>query len=227
MKELETKDSSKRFEFKAEGEEGLVSGFLSTFGNLDLGDDIVEPGAFKRTLNSLKKAGKGLKMLINHNVNQRAGIFPPESLMETDEGLVTTGGMLNLETQAGREAFSDAKFGILDAFSIGFIPERVEFVQKNIKGEKRTIRHILEARLLETSLVVFPMNLKAQLTGTKSRWEDMAKIPAEENQSLKALEAELAALRKGLVASKGDPASSFTAIKAELDKITATLTGGR
>lgn len=230
MSELETKDSSERFEFKQEGDEGLVSGLLSTFGNIDLGDDVVEAGAFKRSLNSMKKAGKGLKMLVNHSTNQRAGMFPvggKDGLKETDEGLLTPGAPLNLGTQTGSEAFSDAKFGLLDSFSIGFIPMRVEFVRrKTDDGEKRMIRRILEARLMETSLVVFPMNPKAAMTGTKSRWEEEE---TEEKRvkifSVPALDAELEVLRNGPTSQKSDSASVFAALDAELTVINNTLKG--
>ena len=238
MSELETKDSSKRFEFKAEDEEGLVSGFLSTFGNIDLGDDEVVAGAFKRSLNSMKKAGKGLKMLVQHSVNQRAGMFPvggKDGLKETDEGLFSPGAPLNLETQTGHDAFSDAKFGLLDSFSIGFIPMQVEFVRKSIGGDKRMIRRILEAKLMETSLVVFPMNPEAAMTGTKSRWADekteqdkKTKIVVPElPKAMTAITAELAALRQGPVASKTDSVSGLHAVMAEMDKLKLTLKGAR
>ena len=237
-KELETKDSNERFELKVDDEEGKVSGLLSTFGNIDLVDDVVEAGAFKRSLNSMKKAGRGLKMLVNHSSNQRAGIFPvggKDGLKETDQGLFTPGAPLNLDTQTGHDAFSDAKFGLLDSFSIGFIPEKVEFVRKSIGGEKRMIRRILEARLMETSLVVFPANPKAAVTGTKSRWadeeiEDEKKIQIvvhELPKVMTAITAELAALRTGPVASKTDSASVFSAMKAEMDKLKLTLKGAR
>ncbi len=240
-KEIETKDSPRRFEFKADDEKGEVSGFLSTFGNIDLIDDIVEAGAFKRTLNSMKKAGRGLKMLVLHSTHERAGLFPvggKEGLKETDEGLFSPGAPLNLETQTGREAFSDAKFGLLDSFSIGFIPERVEFVSKSVGGEKRMIRRILEARLMETSLVVFPANPKAAVTGTKSRWdvcdcetkndlheEACPRFMGKTDRILITMQSDLASLLQGPEAKKTDSDSIFADIEANLAKINTQLKG--
>ncbi len=225
MKELETKDSSERFELKAE-DEGQVTGLLSTFGNIDLGDDIVEAGAFKRSLNSMRKSGKGLKMLVQHSTNQRAGMFPIKSLKETDEGLITTGGLINMETQLGRDAFSDAKFGTLDSFSIGFIAERVEFVTKSIKGIKRMIRRLLEVRLMESSLVVFAMNPKAAVTGTKSRWEEMETGQTHgDNKIMVSILSDLAALRQGPAAKSVDSDSPLSEIVANLADLNKSIKG--
>ena len=41
-------------EIKELTEEGKFSGYLSTFGNVDAGMDVVEPGAFKKTLRDKK-----------------------------------------------------------------------------------------------------------------------------------------------------------------------------
>ena len=42
------------FEIKELSEEGQFTGYLSTFGNVDAGDDMIEPGAFKKTLREKK-----------------------------------------------------------------------------------------------------------------------------------------------------------------------------
>lgn len=47
------KTEIKTFDFKVDATDvksGLIRGYASTFGNIDLGDDIVEQGAFKKTL---------------------------------------------------------------------------------------------------------------------------------------------------------------------------------
>ena len=45
----------KTFELKLDDAEpkGLIRGFASTFGNIDLGADVVDKGAFKKTLKEM------------------------------------------------------------------------------------------------------------------------------------------------------------------------------
>lgn len=54
-------------EFKVESyseEEGVFSGYGSVFGNVDSGGDVVEPGAFTKTL---EKGWERVKILALHN----------------------------------------------------------------------------------------------------------------------------------------------------------------
>ena len=49
-------------------EDGKFSGYASIFGNKDLGNDIVEKGAFSSTLR--KKSPKQIKMLFMHKTDE-------------------------------------------------------------------------------------------------------------------------------------------------------------
>nr|NIS40236.1 HK97 family phage prohead protease [Desulfuromonadales bacterium] len=62
------------FEVKQIGEREF-EGYGSTFGNVDLGDDIVVRGAFKRTLAEHRKAGTMPLMFWMHDPRQVPGVW--------------------------------------------------------------------------------------------------------------------------------------------------------
>ena len=49
---------------------GIVSGYGSIFGNLDSDNDIIEKGAYKRTI---KNNGKRVKYIYNHQIDKPIG----------------------------------------------------------------------------------------------------------------------------------------------------------
>ena len=55
--------------FKSDNEDWLVEGYVSTFGNVDRGDDIVMAGAFDETL----KSGPKVKFLLSHDPTKVLG----------------------------------------------------------------------------------------------------------------------------------------------------------
>jgi HK97 family phage prohead protease len=142
-------------------EEGILEGFASTFGNVDLGDDIMEKGAFKKTLSE----NKGIvPILADHNPSSQIG-WNLEA-KETSEGLWVR-GQIELKTQLGQEKYALAKkaleIGAKMGLSIGYSPVKVEF-----NTDKPGIRRIKEVKLWEYSLVTFPMNQDAMVTAAKS-----------------------------------------------------------
>ncbi len=142
-----------RFEVKEIDEKGTFIGYASIFGNVDEHGDVVEKGAFKRTLDH---SGGQVPVLWQHDMREPIGIGV--ELVEDEKGL-RVNGVLNLDTQRGREAYSLLKQGALKGLSIGYsvIKDSVE------KG----IRYLKELRLWEFSLVTFPANLDALVSDVK------------------------------------------------------------
>jgi uncharacterized protein len=64
-------------------EQGIFEGYASLFNIVDLGGDIVMPGAFARTLKSV--GASGVKMLWQHDGKQPIGAWT--SLIEDGRGL--------------------------------------------------------------------------------------------------------------------------------------------
>lgn len=148
---METKDFM--FDIKSVEDNGIVEGYAAVFGNKDLGNDIIDPGAFKKTINERKN----VPLLWYHQ--------PPEVLglvfeMEEDNKGLKSRSQINLDTQLGREKFSLIRQGAIKGMSIGF-----EAIKEAWDG---TVRRLKEIRLWEISLVTFPMNPLAQVTGIKA-----------------------------------------------------------
>ena len=151
-------------ELKAEtiGEEGSgeFEGYGSIFGNVDLGNDVIMKGAFKRSLR--RRGPKKVKLLYQHKTDMPIGVF--DQIREDEKGLYVK-GRLALQTQAGREAYELMKMGALDCLSIGF---KVD--PKGYSYEPRTKRRVIdEVDLMEVSLVTFPMNPQAMVRSVKGQ----------------------------------------------------------
>lgn len=150
---LEKKDFAFEVKLLSDENNGLTfEGFASTFGNTDLVNDIVAPGAFKK---SLKR--RVPKMLLQHDFKQPIGVFT--EIKETDTGLFVKGKLIK-GIQASDETALLLRNGVIDSMSIGF---------NVLDSERSSDANILkEIDLFEVSLVTFPANPMATVTGMKS-----------------------------------------------------------
>jgi HK97 family phage prohead protease len=153
------------FEVKAaqdNGKVGYIEGYASTFGNMDLGMDVVEPGAFSKTIRD--KNGKFI-ILLDHNPRTPIGWNIEAS--EDATGL-SVKGEINLITEEAINRYQLAKraceLGTKMGLSIGY---------STIKSEpdfnNPMITHLRELKLWEYSLVVFPMNEEAGVENAKAQ----------------------------------------------------------
>lgn len=150
------------FEVKSDSldDMGTFVGFANVYGNEDLVGDVVDRGAFTKTIAERPT----VKILFNHNPNCPIGLG---TLEDSDIGLVLK-GRLNLDTQLGREVYSNLRLGILDSLSIGY-----EVVKK---ATEAGLRHLKEVKVYEVSVVTFPANPMAQIVGVKAA--DFYALPA-------------------------------------------------
>ena len=134
-------------------ETGVIEGYGSLYGNVDLGGDIVMAGAFADSLAS----GRKVKMLHQHDAYSVIGVWTEMS--EDEIGLRVKGKLLTT-IQAGKEAYELVKADALDGLSIGF---------RTIKDSvSKGVRMIEKAELWEVSLVTFPMNEMARIDAVKA-----------------------------------------------------------
>ena len=138
---------------------GKFEGYGSVFGNKDLGNDVIEKGAFSNSLK--RKKPNQVKLLYQHKTDMPIGVF--EEIKEDGHGLYVK-GKLALQTQAGKEAYELMKMGALDGLSIGF-KVNPDMVSYDKRSRKRLIK---EVDLMEISLVTFPMNPKATVRSVKA-----------------------------------------------------------
>lgn len=162
-----------RFQVKAvDDEQGLIEAYGSVFDNVDEGDDVVCPGAFKRTIQNSKarvQAGKAnflAMMLWNHDIEHFLPIGGWYDLKEDAHGLLGKGKII-LDTQLGRDVYTLIKEKVIDQFSIGY--DIVGGQGEGYSYDKSTgVRNLLQLRLWEISPVAFAMNQEALLVGVKA-----------------------------------------------------------
>ncbi|HMQ95137.1 MAG TPA: HK97 family phage prohead protease [Amaricoccus sp.] len=147
-------------------DETEIAGYASIFGAADHGGDVVQPGAYGASLAALAKAGRGVKMLWQHDPSRPIGVW--DEVREDKRGLFVRGRLLP-EVQAGREALVLLKAGAIDGLSIGYRTLRSE----KAAGGKRLLHEI---ELWEVSLVTFPMLSDARVQAEISEEEaDLAR----------------------------------------------------
>lgn len=150
-------------EVKAAEDAWEVSGYASTWTR-DLGDDVVHPGAFAKSLES----GARVRFLYAHDAAQVLG--RPLELREDATGLF--GRFRISKTRTGEDVHTLLQDGALDSFSIGFIPRDFDHDQK------AGIRNLKAVDLLEVSVVALPMQPAALVTSVKQT--DYASLPLED-----------------------------------------------
>ena len=133
-------------------------GHGSVFGNVDLGGDVILPGAFKRSLAQYRKSGSLPQMFWMHQMDKVPGKWLDMS--EDKEGLAVKGVLA--DTELGNEIHTLLTMQAVRGLSIGYQTVDQEY-------EDDGTRLIKEVDLWEVSVVSLPMNPLAQVAHAKSR----------------------------------------------------------
>jgi HK97 family phage prohead protease len=137
--------------------DGSFSGYASLFGEPDLAKDVVERGAFTKSLAA--RGAAGVRMLFQHDPNEPIGVW--SAIHEDGRGL-SVRGRLTAGVGRASEVLSLMRAGALDGLSIGFRVVRAR--ADRVKG----MRRILEADLWEISVVTFPLLPGARVSSVKA-----------------------------------------------------------
>lgn len=156
---MEIKRFQSALEIKAtEDETGTFTGYGSIFGNVDSYGDIVERGAFVKHL--ANNPANSVKLLWQHDTEQPIGVY--DEIREDDHGLFVKGRLLVNEIAKAREAYALLKNGAISGLSIGYsINENGSYVKNNNL-------HLTDLKLWEISVVTFPANPIANVSGVKA-----------------------------------------------------------
>lgn len=136
--------------------DGTFSGYASLFGMVDLGQDLVMPGAFRESLSS--RGARGVKLLFQHDPSEPIGVWL--EIAEDDKGLFARGRLMP-EVNRGREVLSLMRAGALDGLSIGFR------TQQGRTDPASGVRRLDKIDLWEISVVTFPMLPQARVSTVK------------------------------------------------------------
>lgn len=154
-------------DLKAVTNDGQFEGYASVFGEVDLGQDSVSPGAFAKSLKTRPAAR--VKMLRQHDQTEPIGVF--SDIVEDAKGLKVKGKLI-LETVKGRETHALMKAGALDGLSIGYATKSARY------DKAKGVRLLDELELHEISVVTFPMLPSATVSSVKSQTSFSALVAA-------------------------------------------------
>lgn len=194
-RDFEVKNFS--FEIKAT-KDNEFEGYAAVFNNKDSYDDVIEPGAFAKTIQESKR----VKVLWQHDPWQPIG--KPIAMSEDSKGLHVKAKVSN--TQLGKDVVQLLKDGVIDELSIGYNTIKADWDNIN------QVRRIKEVKLWEFSPVTFAANDQANIIGVKNMdglTPGLAKMQAWIDGELKAGKV-LSDKNKGLV-------------QAAIDALTALL----
>lgn len=149
-----------KFELESADDSGEFSGYAAVFGNIDDGGDVIESGAFSKTI---REDFSRIKILSQHN-DCDLPIGKPLELREDEKGLYIRGKIS--DTQRGRDIRTLLKDGVLNELSIGYDATTWSV-------DDNGIRHLKEIKLWEVSIVTWAMNDQATIDEVKSLAESL------------------------------------------------------
>lgn len=174
-------------------DERTFEGYAAAYGNTDTDNDIIEAGAFAKSIKEAFPA-KAIKILWQHKTDTPIGI--PIEMREDSKGLWVKSRIS--KTAKGDEALELMRDGVINRMSVGF---SIPGGKSQIDGQG--IRHIYEGKLFEYSLVTWPANDQAIITGVKTL-KEMREL-AEGNLSEKARKELLDEMSSITALLKGEP----------------------
>jgi HK97 family phage prohead protease len=193
-------------------------GYAAAYGNVDSDNDVIEQNAFAKSIKEGFPAGR-IKVLWQHKADMPIGM--PVEMREDSKGLWVKSRIS--KTAKGDEAIELMRDGVIDRMSVGF---SIPAGKSQIDGQG--IRHIYEGKLFEYSIVTWPANDQAVITGVKTL-KEMREFAEGNSLSVKAREELLAELASITALLKGEPQSTRTGQQPPLSSdevkrlITSTL----
>lgn len=169
---------------KSYQDSGKVEGYVSIYGNKDLNGDIVEPGAFTKTV---MESGGEVVLLLHHDRTRPVGLA---KLEEREKGLFLS-GQIATDLPDGELAHKQAAKGLLRGLSIGYR------TVKEMWDDAAKAFRLYEVKLFEASLVTIPANPLTLIESVKAE-QDLIARAAEDIKAGRTLSA---ATRKRLEAA--------------------------
>ena len=156
---MEIKYLDRPFEVKGIDDEGVFTGYVSVFGNVDNGGDVVVQGAFTETLAAWKTKGVLPPVLWQHRTGEVLGPFL--EMREDSVGLCVKGKLLHNDIPRAKEARALLLAKAINGMSIGYVSRDDSY--DRVTG----VRTLKRVDLYEGSIVTFPMNTSAGVSDVK------------------------------------------------------------
>lgn len=162
-------------------DQGIVEAIWAVMGNIDGGNDVIHPGAFKKTFS--ERAGQ-VNLLDNHRTDSvmaslgnvlelremSKGELPGELTQKYPEATGAAWGRFQflLDTPEGKGAFTRIKQKSVKGWSFGYDTIQRDHGSIEKDGHKVSVRNLRELKLYEVSPVLFAMNEATLTTGVKA-----------------------------------------------------------
>ena len=139
-------------------ESRIVKGYASVFSNLDSDNDVIQKGAFTKSVSEWGPTGRdAIKLCMQHKMDRP--VAKMLELSEDENGLYMEAKFGT--HRDGEDYYRLAKEGIINEFSVGFVPIKKEV--NSADGLDMT-----EVKLYEVSMVTVAANDEAVVTSVKS-----------------------------------------------------------
>jgi hypothetical protein len=147
------------FELKFLAETGVFEGYASVFNVVDQVNDKIAPGAFRDSLAAYNRAARLPPLLWQHEALEPIGAW--REMHEDSHGLFVKGDLFINDIALAKEAYKLLKENVVTGLSIGYR------AQESHREQKNEVRVLTKLDLLEVSLVTFPANDLARVSGVK------------------------------------------------------------
>ena len=147
-----------------------ITGYASVFENKDLVNDVVKPGAFKKTIIQ----NKGIwPIFMNHNKENQVGInvlAKEDSVgLKTESALWSNDDAIPKAKEAVALLKKNMEYGRPMGLSIGGMVKKIKMVyDPDAPSGERYTMEIYEFQMLEHSITAVPANQAARVTNVKS-----------------------------------------------------------
>lgn len=148
-----------RFSLKALNATERTFEGLAAAWSLDDGGDVIERGAFAKTLNDWKQSGgkRIIPLIDQHSYNSVLKVVGKMlDATETEEGLLTKWEVVPGDD--GDKYLTRIEGTFINGMSIGYETVQAEIESVTVDGVTEYIRHLKELKLIEVSLVIWGMN---------------------------------------------------------------------
>lgn len=190
----------KKFTAKVDEETGKIAGFFSTYDRQpDSYGDIIEPGAFTKTIADREVTGHPFPLCFNHDFSSVIGAV--NTIEDTEKGPYIEADFL--DTQLAQDVRKMVKSGAIWQFSFAY---DVTGYREPTKDEKKAgIFNVLTGvDVYEISVVTVPANQNAVMTDVKTAIEAEIKSGKRNSKSDEEIINQIIDLAKSLLTKADD-----------------------
>ena len=189
----------KTMQLKAD-EAGKISGFFSTYEKTpDSYGDIIEPGAFTKTIAKRKETGHPFPLCWNHDFSSVIGVV--DTIEEKEVGPYIEASFL--DTALAQDVRKMVQSGAVYQFSFAY--DVLKSREPNTEEKSNGVLNVLEeVEVFEISVVTVPANQNAVVTDIKGAIEAEIKAGRRNNKSDEETIKQIISLAQSLLTKEDD-----------------------